>query len=216
MVKPLLDFTCKMTTHKITIKNKDDVDYKIVKIEDDNTSKYITTSYESDEFVKEAPQFDDLTMIGLRYIGPTSKDGSNDAKNVKELVVKADRNNLDEVQAFIDQKLEEVNCSMKTQTTIDIAIEEIFVNIASYAYGNSDGEATIQVVMNEDPLSIEITFIDSGAEYNPLAKPDPNTSLKLMERQKGGLGIFMVKKSMDDMTYEYKDGKNVLTIVKNL
>lgn len=165
-----------------------------------------------DEFVKDAPQFDDLTMLGLRYIGPHPKK----EKKVEELIVKADRNNLDEVQAFIDQKLEEVNCSMKTQTTIDIAIEEIFVNIASYAYGNSDGEATIQVVMNEDPLSIEITFIDSGAEYNPLAKPDPNTSLSLMERQKGGLGIFMVKKSMDDMTYEYKDGKNILKIVKNL
>ena len=169
-----------------------------------------------DEFVKEAPQFDDLTMIGLRYIGPTSKDGSNDAKNVEELVVKADRNNLDEVQAFIDEKLEAVDCPIKTQTTIDIAVEEIFVNIASYAYENNDGDATIQVSMNNNPLSIEITFIDSGTEYNPLAKPDPNTSLKLMERKKGGLGIFMVKKSMDDMTYEYKDGKNILKIVKNL
>ena len=105
---------------------------------------------------------------------------------------------------------------MKTQTTIDIAVEEIFVNIANYAYGSSSGDAVIQVSMNEDPLSIEITFIDSGSEYNPLAKPDPNTSLSLMERQKGGLGIFMVKKSMDDMTYEYKDGKNILKIVKNI
>ena len=70
--------------------------------------------------------------------------------------------------------------------------------------------------MNEDPLAIEITFIDFGKEYNPLAKADPNISLALMERQKGGLGIFMVKKSMDDMTYEYKDGKNILRIVKNL
>lgn len=165
-----------------------------------------------DGFVKDAPQFDDLTMLGLRYFGPHPKK----EKKVDELVIKADRNNLEEVQAFIDQKLKEVNCSMKVQTTIDIAIEEIFVNIASYAYENNEGDATIQVVMNEDPLSIEITFIDSGVEYDPLAKPDPNTSLKLMERQKGGLGIFMVKKSMDDMTYEYKDGKNVLTIVKNL
>ncbi len=165
-----------------------------------------------DEFVKDAPQFDDLTMIGLKYIGPNPIK----EKKADELVIKADRNNLDEVQAFIDQKLEEVNCSMKVQTTIDIAVEEIFVNIASYAYENNDGDATIQVTMNDNPLSIEISFIDSGKEYNPLAKDDPNTSLSLMERKKGGLGIFMVKKSMDDMTYEYKDGKNILKIVKNL
>ena len=62
---------------------------------------------------------------------------------------------------------------------------------------------------------IEISFIDSGKEYNPLAKPDPNTSLSLMERKKGGLGIFMVKKSMDDMTYEYRDGKNTFGIYQN-
>ena len=165
-----------------------------------------------DEFVKDAPQFDDLTMIGLKYIGPNPIK----EKKVDELVIKADRNNLDEVQAFIDQKLEEVNCSMKVQTTIDIAVEEIFVNIASYAYENNEGDATIQVTMNDNPLSIEISFIDSGKEYNPLAKDDPNTSLSLMERKKGGLGIFMVKKSMDNMTYEYKDGKNILKIVKNL
>ena len=165
-----------------------------------------------DDFVKDAPQFDDITMVGLRYIGPNPIK----EKKVDELVIKADRNNLEEVQAFIDQKLEEVNCSMKVQTTIDIAVEEIFVNIASYAYENNEGDASIQVVMNDNPLSIEISFIDSGKEYNPLAKPDPNTSLSLMERQKGGLGIFMVKKSMDDMTYEYKGGKNILKIVKNL
>ena len=169
-----------------------------------------------DGFVKDAPQFDDLTMLGIRYIGSNPIEASKETKNVEELIVKADVNNLEEVQAFIDQKLEEVDCPMKTQTTIDIAVEEIFVNIANYAYGSSSGDAVIQVSMNEDPLSIEITFIDSGSEYNPLAKPDPNTSLSLMERQKGGLGIFMVKKSMDDMTYEYKDGKNILKIVKNI
>ena len=169
-----------------------------------------------DGFVKGAPQFDDLTMVGLRYFGNDVKENSEENKNDEELIVKADINNLDEVQAFIDEKLEAVNCPLKTQTTIDVAVEEIFVNIASYAYDSSGGDAIIQVAMHEDPLAIEITFIDFGKEYNPLAKADPNTSLALMERQKGGLGIFMVKKSMDDMTYEYKDGKNVLRIVKNL
>ena len=99
---------------------------------------------------------------------------------------------------------------------IDIAIEEIFANIASYTYGSNSGDATIQVSLNDNPLSVEVTFIDSGQEYNPLAKPDPNTSLALKERQKGGLGIFMVKISMDDMAYQYKDGKNILKIVKKI
>ena len=128
----------------------------------------------------------------------------------------ADVKKLSEVIEFIDSFLESVHCSPKAQMQIDTSVEEIFVNIASYAYDSSGGDAIIQVAMNEDPLAIEITFIDLGKEYNPLAKADPNTSLALMERQKGGLGIFMVKKSMDDMTYEYKDGKNILRIVKNL
>lgn len=68
----------------------------------------------------------------------------------------------------------------------------------------------------KDPLSVEITFIDNGKQYNPLAKPDPDITLAAKERKKGGLGIFMVKNSMDDVSYEYKDGKIILTIKKNL
>lgn len=169
-----------------------------------------------DGFVKDAPQFDDLTMLGLRYFGPKGNDNKEEDKDIKELTVKADVNNLNEIQAFIDEELEALDCPMKTQMTIDVAVEEIFVNIASYAYEGKDGDVIIQISTHENPLSIEIKFIDCGVPYDPLAKPDPNTSLSLMERQKGGLGIYMVKKSMDDMTYEYKDGKNVLTIVKNL
>ena len=135
---------------------------------------------------------------------------------MKELVVEADRQNLLEVQAFIDEQLEEVGCPMLTQTTIDIAVEELFVNIANYAYDQDKGVAVVQVSVHEDPLSAEITFIDNGKQYDPLAKPDPDTTLSVKERKKGGLGIFMVKKSMDSVTYEYKDGKNILTISKNL
>ena len=171
-----------------------------------------------DAFVKDAPQFDDLTMVGLTYFGPKSNgnEEKEEEEEVEELTVKANVDNLDEVQAFIDGLLESIDCPMKTQMTIDVAVEEIFVNIASYAYGDKEGDAIIQVSASEDPLAIKIKFIDYGKPYDPLAKPDPNTSLPLMERKKGGLGIFMVKKSMDDMTYEYKDGKNILTIVKNI
>jgi anti-sigma regulatory factor (Ser/Thr protein kinase) len=135
---------------------------------------------------------------------------------MKELIVEADRMNLPEVQMFIDEQLEEAGCPMLTQTTIDIAVEELFVNIASYAYGDGNGNAVVQVTVHKEPLSVEITFIDSGVQYDPLAKADPDTTLSAKERKKGGLGIFMVKNTMDNVSYEYKDGKNILTIKKNL
>lgn len=135
---------------------------------------------------------------------------------MKELVIEADRKNLLKVQSFIDEQLEEVDCPMLTQTAIDIAVEELFVNIASYAYAPATGNTVIRVTRYEDPLSVEITFIDSGMQYDPLAKPDPDTTLAARQRKIGGLGIFMVKKSMDGVNYEYKDGKNILTIKKNL
>ena len=135
---------------------------------------------------------------------------------MKELIVEAKRENLLEVQSFIDEQLEEVGCPMTTQIAIDVAVEELFVNIASCAYEQGEGVAVVQVTVHEDPLSVEITFIDNGKPYDPLAKADPDISLSAKERKKGGLGIFMVKNTMDNVSYEYKDGKNVLTITKNL
>ena len=96
----------------------------------------------------------------------------------------------------------------------DIAIDEIFGNIASYAYAPGTGKVTVQIRVDDKARAVRITFIDSGVPYNPLAKEDPNVKLSAEERKIGGLGIFLVKKSMDDMIYEYKDGKNRLTLVK--
>ena len=135
---------------------------------------------------------------------------------MKELVIAADRNNLLKVQSFIDEQLEDAGCPMLTQIAIDVAVEALFVNIASYAYDQEIGVAVVQVEMLDDPLSVKITFIDNGKQYDPLAKPDPDITLGAKERKKGGLGIYMVKNSMDDMRYEYKEGKNILTIKKNL
>ena len=135
---------------------------------------------------------------------------------MKELIIEAKRENLPEVQAFIDEQLEAVDCPMPVQIAIDVAVEELFVNIASYAYDPEIGIAVVQVTVHEEPLSVEITFIDNGVQYDPLAKEDPDVTLSAKERKKGGLGIFMVKNSMDDVSYEYKDGKNILTIKKNL
>ena len=158
-------------------------------------------------FVKEAPQSYDLTMLGLKYY-------ETGERKMKELVIDAVTENLDAVMGFITEQLEAVDCSMKALMQIEVAVEELFVNIAHYAYAPKTGTATIQTEINAD--NADITFIDSGMQYDPLAKPDPDVSLPASERQIGGLGIFMVKKSMDDMRYEYRNGKNILTITKKL
>lgn len=133
-----------------------------------------------------------------------------------EIEIKALTENLQEVISFVDCHLEDMGASMKAQMQIDIAVEELFVNIAHYAYAPDVGEAVISVAKDKEKNQISITFADSGKPYNPLEKTDPDVTLSAEERSIGGLGIFMVKKSMDDMRYEYKDGQNILTITKRL
>ena len=128
---------------------------------------------------------------------------------------KARLDRLDEVLAFVDGILEEQGCPMKIQMQLDIAVEELYVNIAHYAYAPGIGPATLRVEAKEGP-AVAITFISRGIPFDPLAKPDPDVTLSAEDRQIGGLGIYMVKKSMDDVKYEYRDGQNVLTIIKNL
>ena len=134
----------------------------------------------------------------------------------KKLDISAEIKNLDTVLAFVDEQLEKYGCTPKIQMQIDVAVEEIFVNIANYAYNPEIGSADICVEVQEDPLIVSITFTDHGVPYDPLKKPDPDVTLSAEERQIGGLGIYMVKKSMDDISYSYEDGKNILTIKKNL
>ena len=129
-----------------------------------------------------------------------------------ELITEAKTENLDEVLDFIDQHLEEWGCKMKTITQINIAAEEIFVNIAHYAYGTDSGIA--RILIGRSGNDAEITFIDSGVRYDPLAKDDPDVTLSAEERDIGGLGIYIVKKSMDSVSYEYQDNHNVLKISK--
>ena len=133
-----------------------------------------------------------------------------------ELNIEARTENLEKVQAFIGEILEEYNCSLKIRTQMDIAVEELFVNIAHYAYNSGVGAATVRVEVQEEPLQVSVTFIDNGIPYDPLARADPDVTLSAEERKIGGLGIYMVKKSMDMVDYEYKDGKNILTIQKKL
>ena len=135
---------------------------------------------------------------------------------MKELEIEALSENLPQVLAFVDEQLEAAYCPMKIQIQIDIAVEEIFVNIAHYAYAPETGKAMVRIETLADPPSVDITFIDNGVPYDPLAKADPDITLSAEERQIGGLGIFMVKKSMDDVKYEYLDGHNILTLKKGL
>lgn len=135
---------------------------------------------------------------------------------MKELTLAATVENIGTVTDFVNEQLENMDCPMKAQTQIDIAIDELFGNIAQYAYGPEGGEATVRVEGRESPRAVVITFIDGGMPFDPLANEDPDTGLPLEERGIGGLGIFMVKKSMDEVSYRYEDGKNVLTIRKLL
>ena len=159
-----------------------------------------------DQFVGEAEQFDDITMLGLRYRGEA----------MKKITIEAKRENLDKVLAFIDEQLEAAECDIRTQMQLDIAVEEIFVNIASYAYAPETGNVVIGMQVQAESRMAEITFADSGIPYNPLEREDPDITLSAEDREIGGLGIFMVKKTMDEMRYDYKNGQNVLTIMKKL
>ena len=158
-----------------------------------------------DDFVGDAPQFDDLTMLCLEL-----KRGGN----TRTLTVDAKVDSLPAVSAFTDGILDECECSPKTKMQIQLAVEEIFVNIASYAYDGGDGKADLIFEKGDDAISI--TFRDSGKPYDPLEKPDPDTTLSAEDRKIGGLGVFMVKQIMDSVSYINRDDQNILTVTKKL
>ena len=135
---------------------------------------------------------------------------------MKDITVDATLDNLEVVQDFVREELEKQECSMKIMMQIEIAVEEIYVNIVHYAYNPSVGKATVRCEVTDNPMQVIIQFLDSGIPFDPLAKEDADITLSAEERDIGGLGIFMVKQSMDEVNYEYKEGKNVLTIRKVL
>ncbi len=141
---------------------------------------------------------------------------SEDTSNMSELRIKAIKENLDEVLMFIDGELEKLDCSMKVQMQIDLSVEEIFINIASYAYFPDTGMAFISFESENGGSTVLISFTDTGVPYNPLEKEDPDITLTSEERQVGGLGIFLVKKNMDEVYYKYENGNNVLTMKKKI
>lgn len=155
-------------------------------------------------FVKEAEQFDDITMLGMQYKG----------KRMKEKVFRASIDTLDEAQAFVEEELENLDCPFPFIMKYSICLEEMFVNVAHYAYPNKDGDVTIRI--DSENGMISVALIDQGTPFNPLEKRDPDVTLSIDQRDIGGLGIFMVKKSMDEVSYEYKNNSNIFTMKKKI
>lgn len=135
---------------------------------------------------------------------------------MKEITVNASLEELYTVLDFVELELESQACSPKVMVQIAIAVEEIYVNIAKYAYHPTVGDTTIRCSVGGDPLIILIQFLDNGSPFNPLDFAEADTTMSSDERAIGGLGILMVKKSMDEVDYSYRDGNNILTMKKQV
>ena len=163
-----------------------------------------------DEFVGDAPQFDDITMLMFDY---KPRKGDELMTN-KSFPAKTDA--LSDVLGFVDEMLQKYECPMKVQMAVCVAIEEVFVNVAHYAYGGGDGDMTLGIGFDDDSRTITFRMSDKGVPFDPLKKPDPDITLSAEEREIGGLGIFIAKKTMDTITYSYENGENVLTMTKKI
>jgi len=163
-----------------------------------------------DEFVGEAPQFDDITMLMFDY--KPKKEG--DQMTFKSFPAKTEA--LSDVLGFVDQMLDHFGCPMKIQTAVCVAIEEIFVNVAHYAYGDGEGDMSLGIGFDEESRAITFRMADSGVPFDPLKKPDPDITLSAEERDIGGLGIFITKKTMDSVSYTYENEENILTMIKKI
>ena len=123
---------------------------------------------------------------------------------------------LNDVLGFVEETLESFDCSMKIQMAVSVAIEEVFVNVAHYAYGDGEGDVTLGIDFDADSRAVTFRMADQGVPFDPLKKPDPDITLSAEERDIGGLGIFITKKTMDTVTYAYENGENILTMVKTI
>ena len=163
-----------------------------------------------DEFVGEAPQFDDITMLMFDY---KPKEGGAHMTNQ---TFPAKTEALPDILGFVEETLEGFGCPMKIQMAVCVAIEEVFVNIAHYAYGGGDGDMNLGIGFDDKNRAITFRMTDKGIPFDPLQKPDPDITLSADEREIGGLGIFITKKTMDSVTYAYENGENILTMVKTI
>lgn len=123
---------------------------------------------------------------------------------------------LSDVLGYVEQTLDSFECPMKIQTAICVAIEEVFVNVAHYAYPESVGDMTLHIDFDVESRVITFRMSDKGVPFDPLKKPDPDITLSAEEREIGGLGIFIAKNTMDSLTYAYENGENILTMIKKI
>lgn len=137
-------------------------------------------------------------------------------KRIAEITLEATVENIERVTDFVNAELEKLDCPQKAKLQLDIAIDELFGNIVRYAYRPEVGPATVRISVCEDPLAVSVTFIDHGKPYDPLKNEDPDVTMGLDDREIGGLGIFIVKNSMDQISYSYENGQNILRIKKHL
>ena len=163
-----------------------------------------------DEFVGDAPQFDDITMLMLDY--KSYKGG----ERMTNKTFKASTDALSDVLGFVDEMLDKYDCPMKIQTAVCVAIEEVFVNVARYAYGDGEGDVKFGIGYNEADRTVTFRMADKGVPFDPLKKPDPDITLSAEDREIGGLGIFITKKTMNSVEYAYEDGENILTMTKKI
>ncbi len=162
-----------------------------------------------DSFAGNAPQFDDITMLVFDY---KKKEGAA----MKEKEFSATKETLPEVIAFTEECLESFDCPMKSSMAICVAVEEIFVNVASYAYADGNGSASLAFGFDENERLMTLVVSDEGVPFNPLERAEPDITLSAAEREIGGLGIFITKKTMDTISYSYEDGRNILTMTKKI
>ncbi len=163
---------------------------------------------QAEEFKGEAEQFDDITMVAFRYIGGNEE--------YRELIVDAKIENIPVITEFMDSVLEEYGCEMKPKLQIDVAIDEIASNIASYAYKGHTGSIKIQIGQMEDKSKVIIRVIDGGMPFDPLQNETPDITTSAEEREIGGLGVHIVKNTMDSVEYKYENNKNILTLTKKI
>jgi sigma-B regulation protein RsbU (phosphoserine phosphatase) len=163
-----------------------------------------------DRFVGQAPQFDDITMLMFDY----KVDKGENYVESKTFPAKTEA--LTDVLAFVEQILEKCECSMKLQMAICVAIEEVFVNVAHYAYGDAEGDVNLTVSFDKETRNVSFRMADKGVAFDPLKKPEPDITLSAEKREIGGLGIFITKKTMDMVTYAYENGENILTMYKKI
>lgn len=182
-----------------------------------------TVSTDINNFVKTAPQFDDITMLAIKI--NTKMDSNSDhnidphtdiiLENAKTITLPAILDEIPNIVEFIGTCLDEYDIALKVKIQLDIAIDEIYSNIAKFAYTDSPGKATISCIADKENNRLQLIFMDKGLPYNPLEADDPDITLSADEREVGGLGLFMVKKIMDHITYEYKNHTNILIVEKH-